>query len=104
MSSNELKGPEWSHLESTGSNLYVCRESHMELCKSRHSQDKDLWGQHWASVLYKNAAGPRVLKPIELAKRIYELLTTSNFQEKLMQQVEKILLMKERKDLATHSP
>ena len=52
MSSNDLKGQNESPQVHWFSNLYVCWNP-MELCKSRHSQDRDLWGQHWASVLYK---------------------------------------------------
>ena len=52
MSSNELKGQNESLQVHWFSNLCVCRNP-VELCKSRHSQDRDLWGQHWASVLDK---------------------------------------------------
>lgn len=45
----------------------------------------------------------RVLKPIKLAKRIYELLTTSNFPGKTDAANVKDIF-KEGKDLTTHSP
>ena len=52
MSSNELEGQNESPQVHWFSNLCVCRNP-VELWKSRHSQDRDLWGQDWASVLAK---------------------------------------------------